>query len=360
VSVDQQTQLQDKLPHLSPRLVGRILQYYDNDTDVEQRMASNPYALLRIVPGYTLQDADRTATALGFSPAAPERGAAYVQHVLLDALSQSHSCLRWSDLQKQALRALAAASWKGWPPQQGLQAAAEVLVVDGRVVVEEQRPWKPPQQQQQQQQQQHGHKQQELLEFEIVQSNWSDSAVLYLRELHQAEQDTVQYFLEVTRLSCSVLGQLQQPQQPQQPLGAGAQDWRTHKSRSARSSSSVLQLPVAVSDDDAEFIDRLEREMSEQLGKPVAFNEGQRAALVLSQELPVMALTGGPGCGKTLVSQAIARQWLGTLWNPELFMAAPTGGVLDAAAVICANVCCITLCMLVPAACILRYMSCTV
>lgn len=354
VSIDQQTELQDKLPHLSPRLVGRILQYYDNDTDVQQRMAANPYAPFRIVAGYTLEDADWTAEALGFSPAAPERGAAYLQQALLDALSDSHTCLRWSDLQQRALRELAAAAWRGWPPQQGLRGSAEVLVVDGRVVVEEQRPWAPPQQQQ------HGHKQQELFDFGVVQSQWPDSALVYLRELHQAEQDTVQYFLEVTRLSCSVLGELQQEQPPaqqqeqkqQQVSGAGAQHRQMRKSRSALgepartpqrssisnsnggsgggggfSSSSVLQLPVAVSEDAAELIESLEEEMSEQLGKPVAFNEGQRAALVLSQELPVMALTGGPGCGKTLVSQAIARQWLDQCWRSELYMAAPTGGL---------------------------------
>jgi hypothetical protein len=352
VSVDQQTKLQGKLPHLSPRIVDRILQYYDADTDVQQRMAANPYAPFRVVPGYTLKDADKTAQALGFSPAAPERGAAYLQQALLESLREPDACLRWSDLQKQALRELAAAEWKGWPPHQGLQESAEILVVDGRVVVEEQRPWRPPQQQQ------HGGNQQDLFEFEVVQSQWSDNALVYLQELHQAEQDTVQYFLEVTKLSCSVLGELQQQaqlQQPQQLMGAGAQHRRMRKSRSALgepqhrstsssndtfSSSSVLQLPVAGTDSEAEFIDSLEEEMSEQLGKPVAFNEGQRAALVLSQELPVMALTGGPGCGKTLVSQAIARQWLDSDSGAELYMAAPTGELLDTAALICcANVC---------------------
>jgi hypothetical protein len=92
-----------------------------------------------------------------------------------------------------------------------------------------------------------------------------------------------------------------------------------------------LQLPTAqlsASEAYNGVFNNLQQELTQQLGKPVVFNEGQRAALLLAQRLPVIALTGGPGCGKTLVSQAIAKQWSEDMDGTEIFMAAPTGGAV--------------------------------
>lgn len=85
VAVDKQAEFQKQL-NLSPRLASRICKYFDKqpgpelDTlGIQLQLAQNPYALCRVLPGYTLEQAEEVARALGFNPAAPERGAAYLQ-----------------------------------------------------------------------------------------------------------------------------------------------------------------------------------------------------------------------------------------------------------------------------------------
>jgi hypothetical protein len=85
VAVDKQAELQKQLK-VSPRLASRICKYFDKQPGpeldalgIQQQLALNPYALYRVLPGFTLEQAEETARALGFNPAAPERGAAYLQ-----------------------------------------------------------------------------------------------------------------------------------------------------------------------------------------------------------------------------------------------------------------------------------------
>eukprot|EP00775_Hariotina_reticulata_P003653 gene3653-3914_t len=78
-----------------------------------------------------------------------------------------------------------------------------------------------------------------------------------------------------------------------------------------------------LSDEGDDQIAAFEAELSEQLKTEVVLNKGQQAAVKLAMKLPVLVLTGGPGCGKTLTSQVVARAWLSQ--GRELAMAAPTG-----------------------------------
>lgn len=397
-SIGRQAELQQKAG-LTHRLASSITEHLQvllaPGEEVLQRLTAKPYELYRVVPGYTLQQADDTARMLGFDPCHAERGAAYLQAALLNALNDSQTSLSWSQLQENALELLLGAPWAGWDRQQGLLAAAELLVKNERVVIEEKLPLGPQQQQQghhhhhqqlqdqqRQDQQRQDQQQQELFEFKVVQSQWSDDASVYLWELHKAEQHTIDYFVAVNRRCCETLQQLQQrsdgqqqqiavaaagaSQQQQQapPVAAGAHTraerrpsrrrrteaaaraaetassipsaasatsladdsstTTTATSTTASSSSSgVLQLPLELDSAQLALFTELAAELSSELEKDVEFSEGQRVALALSQRLPVLALTGGPGCGKTLVSQAVARSWLP--YGDKLCMAAPTG-----------------------------------
>lgn len=350
---DRQAQLQQQLS-MSYRLATRLIKYYGADPDLAlDQVTKNPYAHCYSMPGYTLDQAEETARALGFNPAAPERGAAYLQSELLDAHSDSKLSLAWSVLEKHTLQRLLNAPFRGWPADQGLRVAAEQLVQDGRVVVEEQQPLQTETAAGADKQQEHRHhrkqQQPEVFEFKQVSSQWLDDAHVYLQEVHQAEQDVVEYFVVGLEECCEQLERLQwqqrrqvaADQQQQQELTAGGTQ-RGHRqsgkqgaaaaaealqTASASSSSSSLQLPLTVSAAHADLIDELQQELSQQLGKSVVFNEGQRVALVLAQLLPMVFLSGGPGCGKTLTSQAIVRRWLdeSSADELELFMAAPTG-----------------------------------
>ena len=333
-----------------------------------------------------------------------------LQAQLVKALDDRNTCLPWWQAEQQTQHDLLRADWQGWPQGQSLRPSAELLLQQGRVRIEEAHLLGPPhlleQQQRRLQHQQHEehlhdqhpqhhrrhHKeeQQGLFEFKLVKDGWSDDALIYLQELYKAEDDTVDFYLAVSKLCCEELKEFQrelqeqleeqledlqiqqqqqqqqqqqdvsseelqglqqelaaqladlkaqQQQQQQQRRGQAASSSGHRHSRKAShstaaataSASSTLQLPtaqLAASKAHNRVFDNLQQELSQQLGKPVVFNEGQRAALLLAQRLPVMALTGGPGCGKTLVSQAIAQQWSEDMDGTEIFMAAPTGGAV--------------------------------
>jgi len=341
----QLVQLQQQF-NLEPKLARKVIRHFANDAAAAtSRMSEDPYHLYRTLPGYSLHQAEATAAALGFDPGAPERGAAYLQEALLKALSNSSTGLTWEAAQKHALDSLQAAAAadfhvRPWPQSLGLRAAAELLIRDGKLVVEQQRLVTPQQQQTQSQvrgrqrtrhhdhhhhshQEQQMQQEQELYEFEVVPSGWSDDAFVYLKEIHQAEQDVLEFLLAASAACCEALKEL--TPSSQQPAGAAvAAAGAPGKSAAvvpSSSSSSSLTLPVTMSESDAEVIQELEESLSCKLDKPVVFNEGQRVALMLAQQLPVLMVTGGPGCGKTLVSQAVAAQRCPT----DLFMAAPTG-----------------------------------
>jgi hypothetical protein len=204
-----------------------------------------------------------------------------------------------------------------------------------------------------------------VFEFKVVQSQWSDGAHVYLRELHKAERDTVDFYVEASRRCCRKLEshwhtkQQKQQQQQQEEAALAVAGARTHaqRRRSHRrhteaaahpaetatssipsalvasaaslvhdsSSSGVLQLPLDLNEKELELVKKLAAELSYKLGKDVEFSEGQRVALALSHWLPALALTGGPGCGKTLVSQAVAHNAHSWRRFGKFCMAAPTG-----------------------------------
>ena len=52
-------------------------------------------------------------------------------------------------------------------------------------------------------------------------------------------------------------------------------------------------------------------------------SDGQREAVVVASQAPILILTGGPGCGKTYATAAIVKLWLAL--RREVKLAAPTG-----------------------------------
>ena len=64
-------------------------------------------------------------------------------------------------------------------------------------------------------------------------------------------------------------------------------------------------------------------------------SQGQREALVQASKSPLLILTGGPGCGKTVATAQIVKLWRAQ--RRELGLAAPTGVFLPAHVCGCAE-----------------------
>lgn len=248
----------------------------------------NPYSFIDTVPGFKLEYAENLAQAIGFSPSAPERAAAVLQQVLREAArNDSETAIPWGKLEQRAVGQMNRTQ-RPWPSGCSLRPGAEALAQEGKVVVEEAQLQLGQQQGSHQQQQQEGY----MYEFKEVQSGWSNSALVMLQELHAAETSVVDFLIAAAE-GC-------------------------HKKLKSNASA---MMPI--SNQLSQWIAKCEQQLSADLGVQVAFNDGQRQAIALAMSLPVVVLTGGPGCGKTLTSQAIARAWIEK--GLQLAMAAPTG-----------------------------------
>jgi hypothetical protein len=312
-------------------------------SEAREKATADPYCFISTVPGFKLAHAETLAASLGFNPGAPQRSAAVMQHVLmLAAQSDSEEGLTWRQLQQRSsakLAELGRVYGRPWPAGFSLREGGELLVADGRAVAEEARVvaaaaarpdssssavvqyWDAQQQQQQQ----------PLYEFELVSSGWSDDALFKLSKLHAAESDVIEFILNMAAACSAAMAGLWQK--------AGSSSSRRGRSRSvshstssssssgetgANSASQPQQLLPPITQDIQQRIAAFEAEISADRGSEVLLNEGQRQALALALRLPLLVLTGGPGCGKTLTSQAVARSWLAD--DEQLNMAAPTGG----------------------------------
>ena len=58
----------------------------------------------------------------------------------------------------------------------------------------------------------------------------------------------------------------------------------------------------------------------------VELSDGQREAVLVASQAPILILTGGPGCGKTYATATIVKLW--RLLRREVKLAAPTGNPL--------------------------------
>jgi hypothetical protein len=284
----------------------------------KQIVSGNPYSLIGLVASFRFHDAEQLAAATGFDPAAPQRAAAALRHELLAAASSSSiTGLQWDELQQRALATMRQCSLMPWPEGLELTSGAQLLLRGDKIVIEELLL--------QQQQQQQGQLE-PLWHFEAIShisNGWTSTALVTLKELHNAEQVIVSFLLDAA-YSCNKMlyGQRknleqQQQQQQQQLLGRTGSNWLQHM---------LDEHDGESSDKDGDQITHdFQAELSEQWQTEVVLNEGQQAAVKLAMKLPVLVLTGGPGCGKTLTSQVVARAWLDQ--GQELAMAAPTGGV---------------------------------
>lgn len=327
--MQRRQQLQQKFG-LPAALVIKLLDSYGDE--VEQQLSSNPYAFYRKVPGYTIDDAERVAATLGFDPGAPERAGAYLQTGLLYAATESFCGLTWHVLQDRVLQELARQSAvlqvPGWPQGQGLRQAAEQLVQEGVLVVEH------IQVQAADSSADDSQLQQQQVVVTQLQEGWPNDAVVMLKELHDGETAFIDCVVSAAEACHAALQQLlQQAQTLQGSKGRGRSRLRTSTSSSGGGGGAVrLLLPMELRPEEVKLLQAISSELSEDLGQPVQFNEGQQTALVAALRLPVLVLTGGPGCGKTLISQGIARAWLScrdtklcSFRNANLNMAAPTG-----------------------------------
>jgi hypothetical protein len=180
--------------------------------------------------------------------------------------------------------------------------------------------------------------QQQQYEFRLVSSGWSDDALFKLSKLHAAESAVIDFILDAAAACSAAMAGLWNKAGSSVSHNAGSSSTRRRsRSRSSTTSAAVIsstnpqphqqqQLLPPITPDIQQRIAAFEAELSADRGSEVSLNEGQRQALALALSLPAVVLTGGPGCGKTLTSQAVARSWLAN--DEQLHMAAPTGETL--------------------------------
>jgi hypothetical protein len=344
---------QHQLPASCARSVAKAF-----GTETRERATSDPYSFITAVPGFKLSHAETLAASLGFNAAAPQRSAAVMHHVLTSAAqSDSAEGLTWHQLQQRSdakLAELARVYGRPWPVGFSLREGAELLLADGRAVAEEARPAAAaaagvgPLSSSSSSSSAHHHshhhhhhqqqQQQQLYEFELVSSGWSDNVLFKLSKLHAAESDVIDFILHMAAACSEAMTGLWQK-------AGSSSSSRRRRSRSASqsisssssssgatsssdvtssSSASYQQLLPPITPQMQQQIAAFEAELSAGQGSEVCLNEGQRHAVALALSLPLLVLTGGPGCGKTLTSQAVARSWL--VGEEDMCMAAPTGG----------------------------------
>lgn len=271
-------------------------------SDAKALATKNPYMFIDTVPGFRFHDAEHLAERLAVDPGAPERAAAALQHTLTEAASRdSETAMEWWRLQSKTLQFLG--KFRPWPEGHTLHTGAELLVRNGKLVVEDVTLVHTPQQQ---------HQQEYLYNMVAKQDSWNDNALVMLSVLHRAEEDIIDFLIKAAAACHREL----------KKLIPGFSSTSSSSSESKPAPPSCLGL-LPIKPQLAEYITQCESELSAELGVPVQFNEGQRQAVAMVAALPVVLVTGGPGCGKTLTSQAIARGWLDQ--SLKVALAAPTG-----------------------------------
>lgn len=85
-----------------------------------------------------------------------------------------------------------------------------------------------------------------------------------------------------------------------------------------------------------ESVDRILKDTERELG--ITFSFEQRDAVRCAAQYPLLAITGGPGCGKTTIIRALTHVFRGS--GKELLLAAPTGRAAQRMSQVCGHPAC--------------------
>jgi hypothetical protein len=332
-----------KQHHLPTGCREDLSKIYGSGLALRSALTRNPYAPIGSVKGYMLSHAEAAAAALKCDPGAPERAAAVLLQELQRACMKDSVCgLPWQQLQQcgyERLEKLGRDYGRPWPVGQSLRPGAEQLLQARKVVAEEMIIL--PVQQGGGSSSANQQVQQPLHDFKCVCRDWSDDAMMTPAKLYAAESDFVAFILQLTARCAVIIEMLQKATASSNSSSSetGSRDSsntsgsrcrrKKPSTRSSSSSSSTSSNSFLFDSDSQDVISSdvsdIEAEMSLALNRQVRFNAGQRLALAISTSLPVLVLTGGPGCGKTLTAQAVVRLWLQETSEDDIAMMAPTG-----------------------------------
>ncbi|GBG62912.1 hypothetical protein CBR_g34284 [Chara braunii] len=257
--------------HRVPPLLAHYL-VLRHGAGTENAVRADPWSATDGVEGWNFLHADELAKAVGVDPNLRSRMQMALDHVLnVASYTEGHSYLPWRTLFSMGMDILHVEGWSAHPERSQLEEAIEVLVEQGRVVIENSGVVSRPTGVNQP-----SRRRQELEEER--RNGWVlGDARCFLRVLHEAETSV-------------------------------AEDLSRRVQRTT---------PVVLNERVARWVTNVESASGMKLSR------AQRESVVAAASAPILILTGGPGCGKTFTTWTIVKLW--RAMGKKVQLCAPTG-----------------------------------